>query len=72
MNKDVKAYNHAQSTEGKEICNLLYGQLCKNMPEAENKIWHGHPVWFIDGNPIVGYSKFERLYSSVVLEWLVV
>lgn len=19
-------------------------------------MWHGHPVWFIDGNPIVGYS----------------
>lgn len=27
------------------------------MPEAENKIWHAHPVWFLDGNPIVGYSK---------------
>jgi hypothetical protein len=21
------------------------------------QIWHAHPVWFIDGNPIVGYSK---------------
>ncbi len=20
-------------------------------------MWHGHPVWFIDGNPIVGYSS---------------
>ena len=24
---------------------------------AESKIWHGHPVWFLDGNPIAGYSK---------------
>ena len=24
--------------------------------KSESKIWHGHPVWFLDGNPIVGYS----------------
>jgi hypothetical protein len=27
------------------------------LPAAESKIWHGHPVWFLDGNPVVGYSK---------------
>jgi hypothetical protein len=27
------------------------------LPNAESKIWHAHPVWFLDGNPIVGYSK---------------
>jgi hypothetical protein len=26
---------------------------------AENKIWHAHPVWFLDGNPVVGYSKLK-------------
>jgi hypothetical protein len=25
-----------------------------------SKVWHRHPVWFIDGNPIVGYSKEKR------------
>ena len=30
------------------------------MPEAENKVWHAHPVWFIEGNPIVGYSKLKH------------
>ncbi|MCC7291368.1 MAG: DUF1801 domain-containing protein [Phycisphaerales bacterium] len=29
------------------------------MPDADNKIWHRHPVWFLDGNPIVGYSKLK-------------
>lgn len=24
---------------------------------TESKIWHAHPVWFINGNPIVGFSK---------------
>jgi hypothetical protein len=27
------------------------------LTEAESKVWHAHPVWFLDGNPIVGYSK---------------
>ncbi len=57
MNKDIQAYNDAQSTEDREICNILSQEISRNMPEAENKIWHAHPVWFLNGNPIVGYSK---------------
>lgn len=30
-----------------------------HLPEAEVKIWHRHPVWFIEDNPIVGYSKLK-------------
>ena len=64
MNKDIQKYNDAQSTDDKEICNILAQEISKNLPEAENKIWHAHPVWFLDGNPIVGYSKLK---SSVRL-----
>jgi hypothetical protein len=34
-------------------------EIDRSLPEAESKIWHGHPVWFLDGNPIVGYSKLK-------------
>jgi hypothetical protein len=27
------------------------------LSKSEGKIWHAHPVWFLAGNPIVGYSK---------------
>lgn len=57
MNSDVQAYNNSQSTEDRLICILLAEQINLHLPEAENKIWHAHPVWFLDGNPIVGYSK---------------
>ena len=57
MNKEIKAYNNKQSTEDKKICNLLAAEIDSNLSEAESKIWHAHPVWFLDGNPIVGYSK---------------
>ena len=60
MNKDIQAYNDPQSDEDREICNLLAAEISRNLPEAQNKIWHAHPVWFLDGNPIVGYSKLKN------------
>jgi hypothetical protein len=59
MNKVIKAYNSAQTAENKKICNTLADEISLHLPEAENKIWHAHPVWFLEGNPIVGYSKLK-------------
>ncbi len=59
MNKDIQAYNNSQSAENKKICNLLAQEINLNLSEAENKIWHAHPVWILNGNPIVGYSKLK-------------
>lgn len=60
MNEETQAYNDAQSTLDKEICDLLAQEINRSLPEAENKIWHAHPVWFLEGNPIVGYSKLKH------------
>ena len=57
MNIDIQNYNDKQSPADKEICDLLATTITDTLPQAENKIWHTHPVWFLDGNPIVGYSK---------------
>lgn len=57
MDKDIQTYNDNQSKNDKEICDLLAQEISKGLPEAENKIWHRHPVWFLNGNPITGYSK---------------
>ena len=59
MNKEIKAYNSKLSLKDKKICNILAEAIDRGLPEAENKIWHAHPVWFLDGNPIVGYSKLK-------------
>jgi len=59
MNKDIQAYNDVQSPTDQEICNLLSNAINENLPDAESKIWHAHPVWFLDGNPVVGYSKLK-------------
>ncbi len=57
INKDIQSYNEKQQAEEKEICTILSQQITSNLPDAENKIWHAHPVWFLEGNPIAGYSK---------------
>ncbi|QIL21041.1 DUF1801 domain-containing protein [Thermomonas sp. HDW16] len=59
MHPDTQAYNDAQSAADKAICDLLARQIGTALPEAENKLWHRHPVWFLDGNPIAGYSKLK-------------
>lgn len=60
MNTDIEKYNNEQLPADKEICDLLVGIIDKQLTNAENKIWHAHPVWFLDGNPIVGYSKQKK------------
>lgn len=59
MHPDTRKYNQALAANEKKICDLLARTIDEGLPEAENRIWHAHPVWFLDGNPIVGYSKLK-------------
>jgi hypothetical protein len=59
MTLDTKLYNNQLEPEEKFICETLAVEINKGLPEAENRIWHAHPVWFLDDNPIVGYSKLK-------------
>lgn len=58
-NNDIMAYHGSLNDSDREICDTLYKEICNNLPKAEHKIWHRHPVWFIDGNPVAGYSKLK-------------
>jgi hypothetical protein len=60
MKNDIQKYNDSQSENEKEICEVLFQEISLHLPKAENKIWHRQPVWFLDGNPIVGYSKLKN------------
>ena len=57
MNPEIQNYNQQFSSDDREIVEKLAKIINENLPEAENKIWHSHPVWFLEGNPIVGFSK---------------
>ena len=60
MLPEILKYNEQQEPHHKDVCDVLAEAIDRNLPQAENKIWHGHPVWFLDGNPIVGYSKQKQ------------
>jgi len=57
MHPDIIAYNESRDSADQEICRLLAQEIDNCLPEAESKVWHAHPVWFLDGNPVAGYSK---------------
>lgn len=57
MHPDILKYNAQQEPNHKKVCDLLAKEIERGLPEAESKVWHAHPVWFLDSNPIVGYSK---------------
>ncbi len=59
MHPGTSQYNAAQSDDDRRICDVLATEIDRGLPEAENRIWHAHPVWFLDGNPVVGYSKLK-------------
>lgn len=60
MNEDIQAYNAQQAADRRPICELLAKEIQQALPKAENKLWHGGPVWFIDGNPVAGYDVLKN------------
>ena len=61
---DIRAYQERLDAEARPICDLLLETIERVLPDADRKVWHAHPVWFFDGNPVVGY---DRLKASVRL-----
>lgn len=59
MHADTVKYHESLEEAERAIAELLAAEIERHLPEAENKVWHRHPVWFLDGNPIVGYSKLK-------------
>ena len=64
---EIKTYHETLSSNERKIAVVLYHEICKHLPDAEKKVWHGHPVWFLDGNPIVGYS--HRKHGVNLMFW---
>jgi len=60
MNPEIRKYNESATLEDKEIVDLLAMVIDKELPEAKSKMWHAHPVCFLDDNMIVGYRKQKK------------
>lgn len=60
MHESIEAFNEALADDDRDICEVLSKEIDRGLPNADSKIWHAHPVWFLNGNPIVGYSKQKK------------
>jgi hypothetical protein len=55
----IDAYHAAQTPDDRAICDALRAAIDRALPDAASGIWYAHPVWKLNGNPIVGYSKLK-------------
>lgn len=55
-NSEFVKYNKTLPKEKKDICDILMREIDKTLINYMSKIYYSNPVWFIDDNPIVGYS----------------
>jgi hypothetical protein len=67
MHSDIQTYNNTQIADNAVMCETLAKLIAANLADSESKVWHGHPVWFINGNPIVGYAV--RKQNVQLLFW---
>jgi hypothetical protein len=67
MPTEIELYNASQSPSQRAICEALFDTFQKTLLGVESKVWHRAPVWFVDGNPIVGY--FVRKGYVQLLFW---
>lgn len=67
MHQEVVAYNAAHAAPWRAICERLAFEIERGLPYAEGKVWHGGPVWFDRGNPLVGY--WVRKHAVQLLFW---
>lgn len=51
----IDDYTVVQEPGARMVCEALAGLIAAALPGAEGRVWHGGPVWFLAGNPIVGY-----------------
>lgn len=55
----VAGYDATFKGNAKKVCIFVRQEINKALPRSSkvaSKIWHGSPVWFIDGNPVVSYT----------------
>ena len=59
MQPEIEAYHAALPDSARAVCDVLAREIQAALPEADGKVWHRHPVWFLDGNPVAGYSLLK-------------
>lgn len=54
---NIDEYALSLTVDERDMCALLDKHIVAALPNAVGEVWHGHPVWFLDKNPVVGYHR---------------
>ena len=63
----IRDFDLSQTPELAAVCKVLRAEIDVALPQADAKIWHGAPVWFLEGYPVVGYSIKAK--KAALLFW---
>jgi uncharacterized protein YdhG (YjbR/CyaY superfamily) len=69
MRVEIEKYNALLPEPEKLICEKLTQIISSQLKDDGSKIWHAHPVWFLSGNPIVGFSK-QKKHDTFINCWV--
>jgi hypothetical protein len=56
----VDEYLGGLPAEQANIASILRIHLTAGLPDAQEELWHGHPVWMIGRDAIAGFKAFPR------------
>lgn len=57
---EIAAYHKGFPKAQRQILDLLREELDGMLGRENSKLWHGAPVWFVENNPVAGYSINSR------------
>ena len=52
----IATYTAALAPAHAAVCQQLRSEIDKALPKATSRLWHGHPVWFINETPVTGFN----------------
>jgi len=63
----VAEYNASASEVNSACITAVFREFTRALPTATFKVWHGHPVWFLNEIPVAGYQDHQS--GVKVLFW---
>jgi hypothetical protein len=64
---EITKFNNELDSSARAACDTIRELLDDALGREGSKLYHGAPVWFLDGNPIAGYSIKKE--GIAVLFW---
>ncbi|GIG22119.1 hypothetical protein Cch01nite_28430 [Cellulomonas chitinilytica] len=56
----IDEYVAALPADQAAVATALRSRIDAGLPDAEGRMWHGHPVWLRGDDPVAGFKAFPR------------